>query len=311
MAVRFALFAGLLLLACFLVFAALELLPGDAASQQLAGRATPEQMAELRAQYGLDRPFLERFGSWVAGVFHGDLGIVYGSGKPVDVVLTGPLARTAAMFGAAFVLTALLGVGLGVLAGVRAGGVADRLVSSASLTLASIPEFVVGVVLVFVFATTLKVLPAVSLIPVGGDAFDDLRIFVLPVAALVLMGSASVMRPVRAVVTRQNMSAHAEAARLAGIGEVRVVARHVLPGCAGPIAQSLAGVVPYLVGGSVVIERVFNFPGLGTLMVGAVQNREPNTLMACALIMVGVSLAAWWLADLAGAPDAEGGRRGR
>ena len=300
---RLLLFVGLLALACFMVFAALELLPGDAATQQLAGRATAEQIAELSSRYGLDRPFLERFGSWMAGVAHGDLGVVYGSGRPVESVIAGPLGRTAAMFGIAFVATVVLGVGLGTLAGMRPGGWADRLVSACALGLRSTPEFVVGVVLVFVFATTLKVLPAVSLVPVGGSAFDDPQIFVLPITALVLMGTASTVRPVRAVVARQNASAHAEAARLAGLGTGRVLARHVLPGCAGPIAQALASVVPYLVGGSVVIEKVFNFPGLGTLMVGAVQNREPNTLMACALIMVGVSLAAWWLADLAGTKE--------
>lgn len=299
-AARLVLFMGLLLLACFLVFAALELLPGDAVTQQLAGRATPEQMAELAGRYGLDRPFLERFCAWVAGVFHGDLGVVYGSGKSVDSVIAGPLARTAAMFGVALGLTAVLGVGLGTVAGVRPGGWVDRLASACALGLRSTPEFVVGVVLVFVFATTFKVLPAVSLIPVGGNAFQDPAIFVLPVAALVLMGAASVVRPVRAVVVRQNAQPSVEAARLAGLGEGRVLGRHVLPGCAAPIAQALASVVPYLVGGAVVIEKVFNFPGLGTLMVGAVQNREPNTLMACSLVMVGVSLAAWWLADLVG-----------
>lgn len=297
---RLAAFAAMLVAACLLVFLALDVLPGDAATQQLGLNATAEQIRELAHTYGLDAPAAERFVAWAIAALHGDLGTVFASGRPVSAALAGPLSRTAVVFGVSLLGVAVLGVALGTLAGLRANRPLDRTLSVGALVVRSIPEFIVGVVLVFVFATTLHLVPAVSLMPVGGSAFDDPKIFVLPIASVLVVGIGSIVRPVRAIVARQNQSHAVEAARLAGLSEARVVCRHVLPQCTAPLAQVLAGVVPYLIGGTVVIERVFNFPGLGSMMVGAVQGREPNVLMACALVMVGVSLAAYWVADLLG-----------
>lgn len=297
---RLAAFAAMLVLACLLVFLALDVLPGDAATQQLGLTATSEQIRELAHTYGLDAPVLERFAAWAIDALHGDLGVVLAGGRPVSAAMAGPLSRTAVVFGVSLAGVAVLGVALGTAAGLHANRPVDRVLSAGALVLRSIPEFIVGVVLVFVLATTLHLLPAVSLMPVGGSAFDDPKIFVLPIVSVLVVGVSSIVRPVRAIVARQNQSHAVEAARLAGLSGARVVARHVLPQCAAPLAQVLAGVVPYLIGGTVVIERVFNFPGLGSMMVGAVQGREPNVLMACALVMVGVSLAAFWVADLLG-----------
>lgn len=302
---RLAAFAAMLVFDCLLVFLALDLLPGDAATQQLGLTATAEQIRELAGSYGLDAPVLERFAAWAVDAAHGDLGTVFASGRPVAAAMAGPLSRTAVVFCASFLGVCVLGVSLGTVAGVCAGRVPDRALSGLSLALRSLPEFIVGVVLVFALSTTLHLLPAVSLMPVGGSAFDDPKIFVLPVLSVLIVGTSCVVRPVRAVVARQNQSHAVEAARLAGLPEARVVLRHVLPGCVAPTAQVLAGTVPYLIGGTVVIERVFNFPGLGSMMVGAVQAREPNVLMACALVTVGVSLAAYWVADLLGKGAAE------
>lgn len=290
-------FAVYLLAACFLVFCALDLLPGNAATQQLGFTGTTEQIQALMHEWGLDLPLIERFASWLTGAASGDLGEVFATGRPVADALIGPLSRTAAMFCLAFLAVAIVGTGLGVLAGLRSGRASDRAVSTAALIVRSMPEFVVALVLVLVFATCLKVLPAVSLAPVGASAFSAPEIFVLPTASIALVGMSSVIRPVRAVVARENAEPYVEAARLAGVPERRVVLRHLLPSCAAPIAQALASVVPYLIGGAVIVECVFNFPGIGTLMVSAVQNREPNVLMACTLVMVSVSLVAYWLAD--------------
>lgn len=302
---RLAAFAAMLVVACLLVFLALDLLPGDAATQQLGLTATADQIRELAHRYGLDVPVFERFVAWGIDALHGDLGTVLASGRPVAAAMAGPLSRTAVIFCVGLAGVSVIGVALGALAGMRAGRVADRALSGVALLLRSIPEFIVGVVLVFVLATTLHMLPAVSLMPVGGSAFDDPKIFVLPTLCVLIVGTSCVVRPVRAIVARQNQTHAVEAARLAGLSQARVIVRHVLPSCAAPIAQVLAGVVPYLVGGTVVIERVFNFPGLGSLMVGAVQGREPNVLMGCALVMLGVSLAAYWVADLLGGKAVE------
>ena len=295
-----ALFALTLVCACLLVFLALDLLPGDAATQQLGLTATTEQIRQLAHAYGLDAPVLDRFVSWLFGAIHGDFGVVLASGRAVADAMAGPLSRTAAMFVLSLVGVAFLGVGAGLVAGLHGGTAVDKVVSCAALALRSVPEFIAGVALMFLLATTLHLLPAVSLIPVGASAFDAPQIFVLPIACIVIVGTSCVVRPVRAVVEGRNQSHAVEAARLAGLPEAHVVMHHVLPQCAAPIGQVLAGVVPYLVGGTVIVERVFNFPGIGSMMVAAVQAREPNVLMACALVMVATSLCAYWVADLLG-----------
>lgn len=295
---RVLMFAALLLVVNFLVFALLDLLPGNAASQSLGFNGTTEQVAALAHQWGLDAPLLERFASWVGGVFSGDMGTVLSTGKPVAEAIAGPLSRTAVLFVIALVATALFGVTLGAVSGLTSERLADRVVSASSLVLASLPEFIIAIVVVFVFATELNILPAVSLMPVDGNAFATPAIFVLPALTMSLIGIASMVRRVRAVVQKESQTLHVEAARLAGVGSMRVIMRHVMPPCVAPIAQALGQVVPYLVGGTAIVETVFSFPGLGSMLVASVHNREANVLMACALVMTSVTLAAFWAADL-------------
>lgn len=288
----------------FVIFAVLAALPGDAASRKLGMDATPEALAELRARYGLDRPLLERLFDWAGGVLRGDWGANLGTGAPVGEQLGTALARSGAVIGLALPAILLLGVGLGILTGLRPGSRLDRAVSITAVGIICTPEFVLGTLLALVFAGALHWLPAVSLVPVGGTVFDRPAILVLPAAAIALLGSAVLLRQVRALVARLSDAPHVEAARLAGIPELRVVTRHLLPGALPPLAQAVAATVPFLVGGAVVIERVFAYPGLGTMLVDSVTQREPNALMGCVVILVGASLAAYLLADLVRTPGA-------
>lgn len=281
--------------ACLLVSLALDVLPGDAATLQ---PGTQEQADELRRQYGLDRPALVRFGEWVAGLPHGDLGTVLVTGAPVTEVIGTPLIRTAMLLLIAGMGIAAIGIGGGIWAGVREGGVGDRALSFGALAMICTPEFVVGTLLVLLFAVQLGWFPAVSLLPPGGTVWTNPTVLVLPAAAIVMVGSGVLLRQVRSVVQRQNRTVHVEAARLAGLTERRVLFRHLLPGAAGPIGQASAAVVPYLIGGSVVIETVFAFPGLGSLLVQSVRTREPDLVLACALIVITVTVLAYTLADL-------------
>lgn len=283
-----------------IVYVLLALLPGDAASQKLGMEATPEALARLRHEYGIDRPVLERLGSWAGGIlFHGDWGTVHGSGLPVFHQLTVALSRTALVMALSLLGILVVGVGGGIAAGVRPGSGIDRIFRFSALLVICTPEFVLGTLFILVFATWLNLLPAVSLIPVNGTALDKPEILVLPVATITLLGSAMLLRQVRAIVARQANAAHVEAARLAGLPESRVLWRHLLPGVWPPVLQTIAATVPYLLGGAVVVERVFSFPGLGNLMVESVTKREPDLLMACVVVVVGVSLAAYRLADAA------------
>ena len=271
---RILLFAISLIFTCLLVFLTLEALPGDAATQRLGLQATPERVAELTQQYGLDKPVLYRFVLWCAHALQGDFGTVLASGLPVADAMVGPLARTGGIFAISLVLVIVVGTAGGIFAGLHGGKAADKIVSTLALAVVGTPEFVVGFFLILVFATQLGWFPAVSLI-----------------------GACTLVRPVRAVVERENQTLHVESARLSGLPERRVIVKNLLPGIVAPVAQSAASVVPYLIGGTVIIESLFSFPGLGTLLVNAVLNREPDLLMACSAVVIAVSLAAFWIAD--------------
>lgn len=280
------------------VYLVLAVLPGDAASQRLGMDATPEALARLRHEYGLDRPVSERLASWAGGiVLHGDWGTVHGTGRPVLGQLTVALSRTVLVMVLALVGILVVGVGGGITAGVRAGSRTDRFFRLSALLVLCTPEFVLGTLLILLFATWLKLLPAVSLVPVNGTVLDRPQILVLPVLTITLLGSAMLLRQVRAIVARQADAPHVEAARLSGLPGARVLWRHLLPGAWSPVLQSVAAAVPYLLGGAVVVEQVFGFPGLGSLMVDSVTKREPDLLMGCVIVVVGVSLAAYRLAD--------------
>ncbi|MGP4968429.1 ABC transporter permease [Glutamicibacter ardleyensis] len=298
--IRILAWAGTLLAVCFLVFIVLGLLPGDAASGQLGMKATPEALAALREEYGLNRPILFRFAEWLGGVFRGDLGTVLSTGRPVAELLAGPLSRSATLVLIAGIGITLLGVGGGILAGTHSGTRGDGALSALALAVLCTPEFVIGTLLVRVFATGLGVLPAVSLLPVGGGLWERSEILVLPSLSIILIGSAMLLRQVRAITAQQAVRPHVEAARLSGLPETQVLLRHLLPGAAPAILQSAAAIVPYLIGGTVVIERVFSFPGLGSALVAGVSNREPDVLMACVLIIVAITLLAYFLADTRG-----------
>ncbi|MCI1747792.1 MAG: ABC transporter permease [Acidipropionibacterium sp.] len=289
--------AGTLAIVCLVVYVLLAVLPGDVASQQLGAEATAGSLARERHVLGLDRPVLLRFGGWLGGVLHGDLGTMLATGEPVSAVIAGPLGRSAILLVLGLAGILVCGVGGGVLAGTRAGSRTDRALSGAALTMICVPEFVVGTFLVLVLAIWLRWLPAVSLVPLGGSMLSRPAVLVLPVITLVMVGSGMLLRQVRALVCQQAERPHVEAARLAGLPGSVVLRSHLLPGIAVPIAQACSAIVPYLVGGSVVVERVFAFPGLGTLLVAAVSDREPNLLMACVLIIVGLTLMAYMFAD--------------
>ncbi len=280
-----------------LLFAAVELLPGDVATHILGPHATPERVATLRAQLDLDSPAPLRYGRWLAGVATGDLGSAAVTGRAVTDVIGDRLANTAVLAGAAFVAIAVIAIGLGTAAGRRTGSPADSGISTVTLVALSTPEFVVAGLLVAGVAFGLGWFPAVSLVPVGTTPLSRPAILVLPVATLTIVGGAFATRLVRAVVAGAAARPHVEAARLAGLPEGQVLRRHLLPTAAAPIAQVLAFMVPYLLGGAVVVERVFSYPGLGSLLVEQVAARDASVVLAIGLLLATAVTVAFALAD--------------
>lgn len=290
----------LLLVVSVLLFAAVELLPGDVATQILGANATPDRVATLRGELSLDEPAHVRYGRWLGGVLRGDLGQAATTDRSVAATIGDRLANTAVLAGLAIVAIAVVAVGAGVVTGRRDGGPVDVSVSMTTLIAVSLPEFVVAGLLVAGVAFGLGWFPAVSLIPADGTALDRPEILVLPVVSLAIVGGAFGARLIRAVVADASRLPHVEAARLAGLPERRVLWRHLLPSAAGPIAQVLAFMVPYLIGGTVVVERVFSYPGLGTLLVEQVRQRDAPVVEAIGLLLAFAVVVGFLLADLVG-----------
>lgn len=289
---------GFLVVTSMLIFGIIELSPGDAATQALGPRATQDALAALRADLGLDRPASLRYLEWVGGLLRGDLGRSAVSGRPVSEVLSGPLGRTAALAACAGAGVLVVGVGGGILAGVRAGSRRDRAVSTVALAGLSTPEFVVATALTAVFASGLHWLPAVSLPPSSGPVWDRPAILVLPGVTITVVAGGYLLRLVRSIVIIHASSAHVQAARLDGVGPLTVLRWHLLPAAAGSVAGAVALMVPYLLGGTVVVERVFGYPGLGVSLVSAVATRDQILLQGVAMVLASCTAAAYVLADV-------------
>jgi peptide/nickel transport system permease protein len=286
-----------LVLVSVVVFAATQALPGDAAHSILGPDATPARVAALRDRLGLDRPLAEQYAHWLGGSVQGDFGRSIVSDERVSSLLAAPLLNSAVLVLLAALIVIPLVFVVASLAGLRPGGVVDRSIELGSLVFVGIPEFVIGLVLVTLFATTVwKILPAVALIPPGDSPLSHPAEMVLPVCTLVLVCIPYLARLLGAAMADALDSPYAELARLRGVPEHRVIVRHVLPNALVPAIQGAALTLAYLAGGIVVVEYLFGYPGLGSALVDAVSTRDLPTVQAVALILaafyVVVNLAA-------------------
>ena len=287
----------LLVLLSAAVFAATAVLPGDAVSAVAGVDASAAQRAEVRAELGLDRPAVQRYADWAAGAVRGDLGRGFVGERPVADVLATRLPNSLLLAGLTLAVTAPLATLLGLWTGLR-GGVADRVVSTSAQILAAVPEFVVAALLVAVLAVWLEVLPRVSVIPLGGTPLDVPDALVLPVLTLSAVGLAVATRLLRASVADTAARPYWEAARLNGVRGVRLAVRHILPNAAGPAVQALTLTTGALVGSAVVVENVFDYPGIGRELQLAVAARDVPMVQGIATALVAVMLAVLLLGDV-------------
>ncbi len=289
-----------LVVASILIFAATQALPGDPAQARLGRDATPASLAALRDQLGLDRPVVQQYGDWALGLLRGDLGTSLVSGRPI----TEDLGPRAVNSGFLVLVAALVSIPLSILIGcyaaVRRDKAADQVSGLVLLALAAMPEFVVGLLLVALFATTVfTILPAVSLVPPGTKPWSDLAKIVLPTLTLVIAVAPYVSRIMRASMVEVLESEYVEMARLKGLPQRVVVWRHALPNAIGPTLQVIALNLAYLAGGVIVVESVFNFPGVGIALRDAVLNRDFTTVQAVAMLIASVYVLTNLVADVA------------
>lgn len=295
---RLATNALLLVLLSFFVFVGVELLPGDPVTSRLGPTATPERIAEVKQRLGLDEPVLVRYGDWLGGLAQGDLG-TSASGQPVSELLAGRVGNSALLAGISLVLLAPISLLLGLFAAARRGRAGDRVVSVGALLLVSVPEFVIAGALVVVFAVTLRLLPAVSLIPAGSGPLSHPDVLVLPVLSLLLVGLAYAVRVIRAAAATELRSPHVEFMRLSGMSDGTVLRTAVVPAVLPIAVQAWLVTGVGMVGGGVLVEKVFGYPGIGELLVSSVQSGDLPVVQALVVILGAAMLVALTLADLA------------
>lgn len=294
---RFAFFLGRrLLLAALtlfavsvLVFAATKALPGDPATAILGRTATPERIAALRAQLNLNDPLLSQYWQWVSGLLHGDLGISAASQEPVSSLLGQRVQNSLALLVTAAGVALPLSLLLGILTAIRRDGPVDHVISSITLALAALPDFVVGIALILLLSTSaLHILPPVSLVDPTSSVWQNPSILVLPALTLVLAVVPYVSRILRGSMIEVLESEYIQMARLKGLPERRVILRHAIPNAVGPAIQVSALQLVWLTGGVVVVEYLFQYRGIGSLLVEAVADRDLPVIQAVTLLAAGV-----------------------
>lgn len=277
------------------VFLLVQALPGDAAVALAGDNPDPRRIEEIRVAMGLDRPALDRFGSWLWGLAHGDFGVSLFSGRPVAEFLHDGLGPTLVLALLALVLLIPLSVLLGVLAALREGGPLDRVVTTVTVGLHSIPEFALAVVLIAVFGVQLRWLPPTA---VGADLLGSPAVLVLPLVVLIARPLCSISRLVRAGMIDALASDHVRHALRLGIGVTRVRFAHALPSALAPAVQQVARTVDWLLGGVIVVEAVFVIPGLGTILVDAVAGRDLPVVQGLAVVFAVTTVVVNLVADL-------------
>lgn len=287
-----------LLIVSMVVFAITAVLPGDAAQQALGQFATPEQVAALRLKLGLDQPGVVRYLHWLLSLLAGDMGTSVSNAMPVSELMAGRVPNTLMLAAVTAVVSVPLALALGIGSAMGRGGRLDSLLSFITLALVAVPEFLVATLAVLVFAVNLGWLSALSYASETHSPLQFLRTYALPVMTLCFVIVAQMARMTRAAVIDQLDSPYVEMARLKGVSPVRIVLRHALPNAIGPIANAVALSLSYLLGGVVIVETIFNYPGIASLMVDAVTNRDMALVQACTMLFCTAYLGLVLIADL-------------
>jgi peptide/nickel transport system permease protein len=297
---RLALGVLTLFLISLVVFGAVLALPGDAATAILGRQATPERIAALRDQLHLDDSVITQYLDWIGGVLTGSFGESAATQQPVSELLSNRVANTTFLVVVAAVVAVPLSVGIGVWTAMRRDRPVDHVISTSTLVLAALPEFVIGIGLILLFATgVFHLFPAVSLLAPDERAWSDPSVVVLPAATLVLAVTPYISRIMRGSMIEVLESEYVTMARLKGLPERTVIWRHAVPNAIVPAIQVTALQLAWMAGGVVVVEFVFSYPGIGSLFIDAVDNRDMLVVQAITMLAAAVYVVLNVVADLA------------
>ncbi len=281
-----------------IIFAAIELLPGDIATEMLGQAATEESLAAFREKHDLNRPVHERYFSWLAGAMTGDFGISLANQRPISELIGHRTANTFFLAGYAAAIAVPIAVVSGMLAALYNGSVFDRVLSSSTLATISFPEFFIAYILILVFSVGLGWFPSLANVDVDTGLGERLYRTFLPAMTLTLIVLAYMMRMTRAAILNLLALPYIEMAHLKGMKRWRVIAVHALPNALAPIINVIALNLAYLIVGVVLVEVVFVYPGLGQILVDAVSNRDVTVVQAACLIFAATYILLNLVADI-------------
>ena len=292
-----------LVVASMLIFAAIQVLPGTVVQVVLGRGASPERVAHLESQLHLNDGLGSRYLSYVGGFVQGDFGqstasIVQGSQVAVADVVWPAVANSLVLGGIVLLFFIPLAGAIGLISGLRPNALADQVLSNSTLAISALPEFLIGAILIFVFFTRLGLLPPISSVEEGASPLSNLPSLVLPVLTLLLISLAFGARQLRASIVDVMTREYIMVARLNGISEGRIILRYLLPNALVPSIQILAQQIQYLFGGIVVVESVFNYPGVGQSLVRAIASRDIQEIMIIATLLSIAYISTNIIADI-------------
>ncbi|MES1955026.1 ABC transporter permease [Salinisphaera hydrothermalis] len=282
-----------------IIFGITSLLPGDTAKLILGQFATPDQVAALQHELGLNQPALLRYVHWLWGLLTGHLGVSATNNMPVATLIAQRLPASLLLAAVTTAVSVPLALLIGTISAVFRGRLADSALNVITLAMVAVPDFLVAILLILFFSVELGWLPSLSYISNIHGIGDFLRVFAMPVMTLCAVLVAQMARMTRIAVINELDSPYMEMARLKGVGPVRCVLVHALPNAVGPIANAVALSLSYLIGGIVIVETIFNYPGVASLMVDAVSNQDLPLVQACAMLFCSFYLLLILFAELA------------
>ena len=295
---RIALGLVLLWAASVLIFVGTQILPGDVAQSILGQSATPVSLANLREELGLNDPPLTRYLNWAGGVLQGDLGTALTNKKDIAEAMGKRLGNTLFLAFWAAIISVPLAVMLGLIAVRYQGRWPDKLISTTTLATVSVPEFLLGYILVYLLSVKFRLLPSLATINDGMSLGEKLYAISLPVLVLVLVVLGHMMRMTRAAILNVMQSAYIETAELKGLRPIAVIAKHAFPNAIAPVVNVVMLNLAYLVVGVVVVEVVFVYPGMGQYLVDHVAKRDVPVVQACGLVFAAIYIGLNIVADV-------------
>lgn len=281
-----------------LVFLMLRLVPGDPARGILGETATEEQIAEMRRQLGIDRPLIEQFVDWFGGVLQLDLGESIISGRSVSGDIADRIMNSLELIVLSVVLSLLIAIPLGTIAAIRSNRIADFALSSLAMLGLSLPSFVIGTVFVLVFGLVLGWLPQSRFVAWGDDPIAHLKLLILPGTTLAIGNAAVILRMTRSSMLEVLRQDYVRTARAKGLTESRVIRAHTLRNAINPVISIVGLEVATLLGGMVIVEQVFNWPGLSTLLMSGVLSRDYPVVQGVVLVIAALTIVINVVVDI-------------